>query len=123
MMNNKQLGTQFEREIVKLLYGMGYWVHFISASPNGSQPFDIIAVKNDHAICGDCKTSKSPIFSLERLEDNQICAFETWIKKGNSDPIIFVKYCDKVYFLSYLRLSKEKKIDLRKEEEMYASIG
>jgi len=121
-MNNKQLGNEFEKEIVKLLAGMGYWVHFMTPSANGSQPFDIIAVKNDHVICGDCKTCKKPIFSAKRLEYNQIYAFEKWIKKGNSDPIIFVKHEGKIYFISYERLMKEGEIDLR-EEGSYASIG
>ena len=39
-MNNKKLGTEFEREAVTLLSQKGYWVHFITPDSRGSQPFD-----------------------------------------------------------------------------------
>lgn len=100
-----------------MLASRGWWVHFITPAPNGGQPFDVIAVKNGIAMAIDCKTSVSHIFPLSRLEDNQIMAFEKWVKCGNDDPKIAVKYNEKIYLLSYRRLNAYGRIDLDRERE------
>lgn len=115
-MNNKLIGTQFEREFCNLLASSGWWVHFITPAPNGGQPFDVIAVKSGEAMAIDCKTSTSHIFPISRLEDNQIMAFEKWIRTGNGDPKIAVKYNENIYLLSYRRLNAYGRIDLDKEK-------
>lgn len=114
-MNNKKLGSNFERQMCELYAQNGYWVHFISPDARGSQPFDIIAVKNGRVIVFDCKTCKDHIFRLSRLEDNQVMAFEKWIACGNPMPYIAVEYQGAVYMIDYDRLKRSKKIDLRKE--------
>lgn len=91
-MNNKKLGSNWEKEACSILASKGYWVHFISPDSTGAQPFDIIAVKDDSAVAIDCKTAKKRWFGIERLEDNQIFAFNKWLKCGNNTPQIFVKY-------------------------------
>lgn len=111
-MNNKLLGTAFEREIVEKLKNNGYWVHFISPDSKGAQPFDIIAVKDGLAIVGDCKTCVSKYFNIGRLEDNQVMAFEKWLACGNLDPYIFVKYEDGVICLKYTELKEKRRIKL-----------
>jgi len=111
-MNNKRLGTEFERELVKALSEMGWWVHFITPNSVGAQPFDVIAVKDGKAIAIDCKTSSDHIFRISRLEENQIFAFQKWIDCGNEDPVIAVKYNDGVYFVSYTVLKRDGKCDL-----------
>ena len=112
-MNNKKLGTEWEREFCEILAKNGYWVHFITPDSRGAQPFDIVACINGNPFAFDCKTSAKPIFSINRLEMNQILAFEKWIKCGNNTPIIAVKYADKYYLLSYLELKEKQSIDLR----------
>lgn len=114
-MNNKMLGTAFEHEVVKRLSEGGYWVHFISPDARGAQPFDIIAVKGGIAIVGDCKTSSNHIFRIDRLEWNQRMAFDKWLACGNAEPVIFVKYKDKIITIEYSRLLRESRIDLDKE--------
>lgn len=111
-MNNKKLGTAFEREMVKILSENGYWVHFISPDNRGAQPFDIIAVKNGIALAADCKTCEDHIFRISRLEWNQRLAFQKWIDCGNVMPVIFVKYNEKIYMIDYDRLVKDEKVDL-----------
>ena len=103
-MNNKKLGTAFEREVCELLAQRGYWVHFIVPDARGAQPFDIIAVKDGKAYAIDCKTSVLGRFSSTRLEDNQISAFDRWLACGNSMPYIFVKHNSKVYAVPYSEL-------------------
>jgi Holliday junction resolvase len=111
-MNNKMLGTQFEREMVQHLADTGWWVHFISPDRRGAQPFDIIALKAGKALAIDCKTSSRPIFYLERLEYNQICAFDKWIEIVQQAPWIAVKYQDKIYMVPYSLLKLKGKVDL-----------
>lgn len=114
-MNNKKLGTEFEREFCNLLASRGYWVHFISPAPNGGQPFDVIAVKGGEAYAFDCKTSVSEKFPFTRLEENQIMAFERWKACGNNEPKIAIKYDDKIYLVNYSYLKKMGVVHLGKE--------
>ena len=113
MANNKQIGAKFEQEFVEILAKEGFWAHFLAPSPTGAQPFDVIG----YAYCFDCKTSVKPIFPITRLEDNQILAFEKWLKCGGQEPMIAVKYNNKVYLISYTQLKLEGSVDLRKLEK------
>ena len=119
MANNKQIGAKFEQEFVEILAKEGFWAHFLSPSPTGAQPFDVIARKDHYAYCFDCKTSVKPIFPLSRLEDNQILAFDKWLKCGGKEPMVAVKYDNKVYLVSYTQLKLEGSVDLRKLEKYY----
>ena len=111
-MNNKKLGTDFEKRMCDLLSKDGWWVHFIEPKMNGSQPFDIIAVRYGRAIAIDCKTSSSNRFSIKRLEDNQIYAFEKWISCGNEMPMIAIEYNEEVYLVEYSYLKEEQTVNL-----------
>lgn len=112
-MNNKKIGTDFEKETCDRLNRMGYWVHFISPDPaTGKQPFDIIAVKDNEAIAIDCKTCASHIFRINRAEDNQIMAFGKWQKCGNEEAYFLVKHEGKAYMVPFGRLILDEKIDL-----------
>lgn len=111
-MNNKRLGTAFEREVCELLSHNGYWVHFITPDSRGAQPFDIVAVKGGKAKAIDCKTCVNKRFTLGRLEDNQIYAFEKWLKCGNDMPLIFIKHQEKIYVVEYSDLKEKKSVQL-----------
>ena len=111
-MNNKKLGTEFEREVVTLLSQKGYWVHFITPDASGSQPFDIIASKDNIPIVADCKTSAKKWFNISRLEENQIMSFELWHNRRNKNSYIFVKYNEKIYSIPYFVLKELKRINL-----------
>lgn len=111
-MNNKMLGIQFEREMVQKLKEYGWFVHFLSPDRSGAQPFDIIALKAGRALAIDCKTSARSIFYFERLEYNQVCAFERWIEIVQEEPWVAVKYQNEIYMVSYSMLKKKRKVDL-----------
>lgn len=111
-MNNKQLGTQFERDVCELYRQNGYWVHFIVPDARGAQPFDIIAVKDGKAVAIDCKTCVANTFNISRLEDNQIMAFDLWLRCGNGDPILAVNHNGEIYQISYLDLKTKRSIKL-----------
>lgn len=117
-MNNKRHGTKFEKEVVDYLSGKGFWVHFMSPDERCAQPFDIIAVKSGRACAIECKTltTNKRYFTINRLEDNQVLAFEKWLACGNIDPIIYVEYGDAIKAFTYLELKEKKRIDMRGEE-------
>lgn len=112
MMNNKKLGNDFEREFEWFMRERGYWVHFCVPNASGAQPCDFVAVKDDHAYLIDCKTSAVKVFSMRRLEDNQINAFERWNKCGNFGAGIAVKYKNDIYYIPYTLLKINGKITL-----------
>lgn len=118
-LSNKKIGTNFEREVVELLSQKGYWVHFITPDARGSQPFDIIASKNNEPFVVDCKTSSTKWFNISRLEENQVMAFELWHKRKNKYSYIFVKYNEKIYAIPYLVLKELKRINLEECENMF----
>lgn len=111
-MNNKRLGTEFEREVCKLLKREGFWVHFLNPNASGAQPFDIIAIRNGRAVAIDCKTSAQHVFPISRLEDNQVFAFEKWAECGNGDSFVLVKFGGRIYAISYRFLKKYGKADM-----------
>lgn len=115
-MNNKKLGTFWERECAEILSKKGFWVHFITPNVAGQQPFDLIAVKDDRPYAIDCKTTISPIFPLSRLEENQLTAFDLWLRCGNRHCLIAIKYDGKFYQVPYEWLAETGKVDLRKME-------
>ena len=111
-MSNKKLGTAFEQEFCDLLSSKGYWVHFIVPDNRGAQPFDVIAAKNGIPYAFDCKTCASNSFNINRLEDNQIGAFNLWLKCGNTEPMIAVKHNNCIYLISYTELKRKKNVKL-----------
>ena len=87
-------------------------MHFMSPDNRGAQPFDIIAVKNGEAAAIDCKTCVADVFRFSRLEENQIMAFEKWLRCGNKNALIAVKHNEKIVFIDYEDLKKNRKINL-----------
>lgn len=116
-MNNKKLGTAFERYVCQMLAQKGYWVHFITPDARGAQPFDIIAVKNRRPYAIDCKTCVSNTFSSNRLEENQKMAFERWIACGNMNALIVVEHNKSVYVIDYSFLIGAGKCKLGGKDE------
>ena len=120
-MNNKKLGTEWEQEVCKYLASNGYWVHFIVPNASGSQPFDIIAVKDGEAFAIDAKTCVANSFSISRLEENQILSFEKWIRCGNNHPMIAVKHNHRLFWIEYEELKAKRNIKLNDDniDEFY----
>ena len=111
-MNNKKKGTAFENEVCDLLKSKGYWVHFITPDKTGSQPFDIIAVKNNSAMAIDCKTCVAKSFSMTRVEENQKYAFDKWIACGNPNPVFFVEHADEIKVVDWIELLAKGSVKL-----------
>lgn len=108
--NVKKIGTDFEREFCKALADNGFWVHFITPDRTGSQPFDIIAVRYGIAYVFDCKTCEASTFTVKRLEDNQIMAFDKWLECGNENAYIAIKHKGNVYLVPYIVIIAMKSV-------------
>jgi Holliday junction resolvase len=111
-MNNKRWGTQWEKEFCNLLAAQGFWVHFITPDNRGAQPFDVIAARGGTAYAFDCKTCADNWFNITRLEDNQVMAFEKWLRCGNTEPTIAVLHKDNIYLIGYKELKENRRIRL-----------
>lgn len=113
-MNNKKLGNNFEKEYAELLRKKGYWVTFLSPRKNiGSQPCDLIAIKNDFPILIDCKMCDKHLFPINRIEENQRQAFKRYLKCGNTTFILAIKYNNKIYEINMKDIDfKQKSIEL-----------
>ena len=74
-MVNKKSGTKFENELCKRLSEGGFWCRPMYPAPDGSQPFDVMAInKKGHLYCFECKECKKDVFVFDRIENNQdIC--------------------------------------------------
>lgn len=99
-MNNKQAGTNFEREFCEQLARDKFWAHFMGGSKNG-QPADIIAVRNEHAYLIDAKDCQNDRFVLSRIENNQDMAMRYWEMCGNNQGIFALNTSKGVYMLRY----------------------
>ena len=111
-MNNKRLGTAFEREFCELLAARGFWVHFMSPSASGAQPCDIIACKKNTPFLFDCKTCEDDTFRFSRLEDNQIFAFRKFSQMGNPFIFIAVKHLRQIYLIPYSFFNTSESVKL-----------
>lgn len=120
-MNNKKIGSDFEKAFCEYAKKIGHWVHFLNPDNTGAQPFDVISVKDGVAYAIDCKTCANKYFSINRLQDNQIMAFEKWLRCGNTDPLLAVEHDGDIYIISYTRLKALEKINLE-EEYAFCSI-
>ena len=113
-MNNKTIGNQFEKEYAEILSKQGFWVTFITPkATNGSQPCDLIAIKDDIAFLIDCKTSESKLFPLKRIEQNQREAFRKYQHCGNMNYYLAIKHENKIYKIDMAEIDfKQKNINL-----------
>lgn len=110
MNNNKVLGNNFEKEYANLLSKNGYWVTFLTPHQHtGSQPCDLIAIKNNKAILIDCKTCNTHFFPTGRIEENQRQAYKKYSKCKNTHFILAIKYNNKIYEINMKDIDFEQK--------------
>ena len=120
-MNNKQAGTDFEREFCEILAGDGFWSHFMGGSKNG-QPADIIAVRNEKAYLIDAKDCQNDRFVLSRIEANQDTAMRYWEMCGNNQGLFALNTINGVYMLTYgkvqvLEMADVKSLNMKSIEQ------
>lgn len=113
--SNKKIGNDFEKEFAEILSKRGYWVTFLTPKQNiGSQPCDLIAIKNNKSILIDCKTCKTHLFPINRIEENQMQASKKYFKCGNTEYYIVIKYKKDIYTIPIDTIDfTQKSINLR----------
>ena len=120
-MNNKRLGNNFEQEYAEKLEKLGFWVTFLTPKSHiGSQPADLIAIKNDEVMLVDCKTCSTDIFPLSRIEENQRQAYKKYKACGNTQYIIAIKYDDDIFLVNMKDIDftqKSIKLERRTNED------
>ena len=111
---NKRIGTDFEKEYAEILRKKGYWVTFLSPKQHiGSQPCDLIAIKDNRPILIDCKTCNTHLFPISRIEENQRQAFKKYTECGNTKFMLAIKYNKKIYEIDMKNIDfSQKNIDL-----------
>ena len=113
--SNKKIGNNFEKELAQMLREKGFWVTLLAPKNHiGSQPADLIAIKDNKATLIDCKVCNSYLFPLRRIEQNQWNASKRYFKCGNTDYFIAIKYENDIYMIPIDTINKEQKsIDLK----------
>ena len=121
--NNKKVGSDFEQKFCQYFHKKGFWAHFLNPAPDGSQPFDIILIRNGRAFAIDCKTVEGKSFPLDRIEPNQESAFKLMKECGNTENYFALKISETEiimvpasYLLGMKRVLKSVKIDALKEK-------
>ena len=114
---NKKLGNSFENDFANYLSNNNYWVHLIAgASYTGSQPCDVIAVKDNIIQLFDCKTlnDKTTKFPIHRIEENQRLAYNRFKKfNKNSDFSLAILWKNNLYYIEFSTIDfNGKSIDM-----------
>lgn len=97
-MNQKNIGSAFEREFAEILSQQGFWVHRMQDNQNG-QPFDLIAAKNKRTYVFDCKNCRDGVFRLSRIEENQQQAMRLWRETGNWEGMFAIRFSGRIYLM------------------------
>ena len=82
----------------------------------GSQPCDIVSIKNNIATLIECKNleNKTGLFNLNRIEQNQWLAYDKLKQCHNSNMILAILWNNNVYFINFDLLQFfNKSIDLK----------
>jgi len=104
LMNNKVVGTKFEREFAEMLAKHRFWVHLFQDNKNG-QPCDIVAAYGGHTYLIDCKNCEKDYFLLSRMEENQYNAMELFKRMGNEDGWFAIQFSGgDIYMLPYWKI-------------------
>ncbi len=98
----------------------------------GSQPFDIITMKNDSVELYDCKTlnNKNGLFPISRIEENQRLSYKK-IRKCRNKRTLFslaILWNNALYYVSFDDIDfSNKSIDLKMiqpyKENFYEDIS
>lgn len=114
-----EVGKKFEEELCWWLSNNGYYVIYNEKGVAGSQPCDAIAIKNNIATLIECKhlENKLGIFDFDRLETNQLKAYDFFKEKHNTNMVIAILWNNNVYFINFGLLQFfDKSIDLKNIE-------
>lgn len=127
MTKSKQLnnGNSAETLVANFFAERGYWASVFQKRKDGSQPVDIVAMKENYNWLIDAKYVENDIsFPFSRIEPNQITSLDYALNYSHIQNVGFVIYFErfnKLYFLKFqdfLKL-KEKGAKSVRYDELY----
>lgn len=118
-MNNQKIGSEFEQKFCRYFFRQGFWVHFLRPASDGSQPFDVIMMKNGQGVAVDCKTVEGKRFPLDRIEPNQESAFRLMENCGNMENYFALKISESEIILVPANFLLGEKLDKKSVEISY----
>lgn len=112
-------GREFEIKMCNYLFKKGYYVIYMEKGVTGSQPCDIVAIKDNIAILLECKNleNKNGIFTLDRVEQNQRLSSKRFKECGNYGFYLAIQWKNAVYMVNFELLKHfDGSLDLKKFE-------
>ena len=119
MIKSKQLqvGNETETVVKNIFKKHGYWAYNTPKSKDGSQPVDVIAIKNDISWLVDAKHVRveEVSFPFSRIEPNQITCLDYAKNFAHIKNVGFVIYferqqkCVFMHFNKFLEMKKQGK--------------
>ena len=109
-------GKTFEIDLCNYFKDNGYYVIYNEKGISGSQPVDMIVIKNNIATMIECKNleNKNGKFPISRIEANQLLSYKFAKSCGNHNFIIAVHWNNNIYFIDFDLLQFfDKSIDLK----------
>ena len=112
-------GRKFEEELCDYFSSQGYYVIYNEKGITGAQPCDIVIIKNNIAILVEAKNldNKSGIFNLDRIEQNQVLAYNKFRSCKNTNFILAIKWKNNIWLIDFGLLPYyQKSINLKQIE-------
>lgn len=112
-------GKKFEEELCNFFANRHYYVVYNNKGISGSQPFDILIIRDNVCFAIECKNleNKNGIFNIDRIEENQLLAYNRFLECRNHNFILAILWNNNVYFVNFDLLEYYKKsIDLKQIE-------
>lgn len=115
---SQENGKKFEQKLCEYLSKDGYYVIYNEKGVTGSQPCDIIVIKDNKATMIECKNLEGTgTFPLSRIESNQLHAYRKFKECGNTKFVLAIQWNNSVYIYDFglivLMKDKIKSIDLK----------
>lgn len=123
MSNAKRLdlGNATERKVCDFLAQHGWWATRLSKSQNGSQPCDVVALKEERSLLLDGKHCEKGYLPTGRIESNQITCFTLASQKGIKCGFA-CEYNGILYYIDWSEIDLNKpaqQLERRLEDEDY----
>ena len=100
---SQENGKNFEKNLCEYLSKKGWYVVYMEKGITGSQPCDIIAIRNNLLLMIECKNlvAKNGVFNLSRIEQNQLLSYKKFKSCHNSNFILAINWNGGVYLVDF----------------------
>ena len=116
-------GPEFEHKLCLWFREHGYWALNVPKNQFGAQPFDVLAIKGSMIWAVDAKVCSEPRLRLNRVEDNQMLAFDAISQKTDALCGFMCLHDGLVYFVPYEDVKKEKSASIKLIDNGFMVMG